>query len=87
MEFMEDIIEKDPSEAYPPIVKDGQVMFKNTGDAMIDKWEQQLADGKRVTIEDDFADSEEVKKWLTAKKPKAAEMPPDVRDDFTGSDR
>lgn len=80
---MEDIIEISPEEAYPPITKDGQVMFTNTGDNLIDKWEKQLAEGKKVTIEDDFGNSEEVKKWLSAKKPKPEEMPPDVHDDFT----
>lgn len=79
---MEDVIEKDPAEAFPPITKDGKVVYQNTGDKLIDKWEKQIAEGKQPSIEDDFEGSDEVKKWLTAKKPKEDEMPPDVYDDF-----
>jgi len=82
VEFLEDIIEKDPSEAFPPATDNDKIVYQNTGDKLIDKWEKQIADGKQPTIEDDFGDSEEIKKWLTAKKTKEDEMPPDVHDDF-----
>lgn len=89
---MEDIIEREPHEAFPPVTEDGVVVFKGTGDDVIDRWEAQLAKGKTPDVIDAFKDDPEVMKWLTAKKqpkpPKPEDWPEEFHDDFTsgGSD-
>lgn len=87
---MEDIIEREPHEAFPPVTTDGVVVFKGTGDKVIDEWEAQLAKGETPDVAAAFANDPEVMKWLTAKKsePKPEELPEDFHEDFTsgGSD-
>jgi hypothetical protein len=85
---MEDIIEREPHEAFPPVTEDGVVVFKGTGDDVIDKWEAQLAKGKDPDVLDAFKNDPEVMKWLTAKKkpttkPKPEDWPEEFHDDFT----
>lgn len=95
MEYMEDIIEREPHEAFPPVEVDGVVVFKGTGDKVIDEWEAAIAKGKTPDVVDAFKNDPEVMKWLTAKKkpsPKPEELPEEFteefHDDFTsgGSD-
>lgn len=93
VEYMEDIIEREPHEAFPPVEEDGVVVFKGTGDSVIDGWEAAIAKGKTPDVVDAFKNDPEVMKWLTAKKkpkpkPKPEELPEDFHDDFTsgGSD-
>jgi hypothetical protein len=43
VEYQLDVIEENPLEAHR--LEDGNVQFRNTGDPMIDLWEQQIADG------------------------------------------
>ena len=64
---MEDVIEKDPMEAFPPAKNDEVPVFKNTGDAVVDEWEKAIAEGKTPDIVGSQTDPE-VKRWLTAKK-------------------
>ena len=53
IEFYEDLIENDPSQAYPPDkVADG-TYIQRTGDAVVDKWQKDVAEGKQP---DFFAD-------------------------------
>jgi hypothetical protein len=69
------------------VTEDGVVVFKGTGDDVIDKWEAQLAKGKTPDITDAFKNDPEVMKWLTAKKKKPELEPEDwpegFHDDFT----
>jgi hypothetical protein len=86
VEFMEDAIEQDPQEAFPP-AKDGDlVVFRGTGDELIDAWENAIASGKDPDIASAF-DDPDVLKWLTKKKKKVVveptEFPEDFHDDFT----
>lgn len=72
LEWLEDEIEKDPMAAYPREALEHGIALKNTGDALFDKWERDLAAGKDV----DFASDAELDqgvfdKWLKA-SPKAA---------------
>ncbi len=83
---MEDIIEREPHEAFPPVEEDGVVVFKGTGDAVIDAWEASIAKGKTPDVVEAFRDSPEVMKWLTSKKapqPTPEELPDGFHDDFT----
>jgi len=89
VEYMEDIIEREPHEAFPPVEEDGVVVFKGTGDKVIDAWEAAIAKGKTPDVMDAFQDNPEVLKWIKKKKkpspqPKPEELPEDFHDDFTG---
>jgi hypothetical protein len=64
VEFMEDQIELDPEEAFPPLEEGEEVVYRNTGDKKIDQWEREIADGKRPSFEDDPA----IKAWLDKKR-------------------
>lgn len=91
MEYMEDIIEREPHEAFPPVTEDGVVVFKGTGDKVIDAWEATIAKGDVPDVVSAFEDNPEVMKWLSKKKkpqPEPEEMPEEFHDDFTsgGSD-
>lgn len=50
VEFELDWFEKNPLEAHRN--EDGHIQFKNTGDNLIDKWEQQIADGSEPSYDD-----------------------------------
>jgi hypothetical protein len=89
VEYMEDIIETQPHEAFPPAADGDLLVFRGTGDKVIDSWEAEIASGKAPDVMDAFKDSPDVLKWLTKSKkkvptPKAEELPEDFRDDFTG---
>ena len=56
VEYYEDIFEAHPLEKYRQ--DDGQIMLSDTGDALIDEWERQLAAGQEPNIQEAF--SEEV---------------------------
>lgn len=60
VEFWEDYYAQRPLEAHRN--KDGHVQFKDTGDDMIDRWEQQLAEGETPDFMEAF--SEEQRKRL-----------------------
>jgi len=49
---MVDRFEKDPLEVHRQ--QDGEIQFKDTGDDLIDRWEQQLADGDDVDLMEAF---------------------------------
>jgi hypothetical protein len=48
LEFFEDQIAEDPNAAFPRIKEGQNVVFRRTGDAVVDQWEEQLAQGKEV---------------------------------------
>jgi hypothetical protein len=49
---MVDFFEKNPLEAHRQ--KDGEIQFTNTGDSLIDKWEEQLAQDDEVDLLEAF---------------------------------
>lgn len=44
VEFYDDYYDKNPLEAHRN--KDGEIQFRDTGDPVVDHWEQLIADGK-----------------------------------------
>lgn len=52
VDFYLDMFEKNPLDAHRN--DDGFVQFTDTGDALIDKWEQQIADGVDVDLTEAF---------------------------------
>jgi len=48
-----DFFEKNPLEAHRQ--EDGEIQFKDTGDDLIDKWEQDLADGALPDLYEAFS--------------------------------
>ena len=53
VQFFEDYFEARPIEAHRQA--DGHVQFKNTGDDLIDQWEEQLARGEDPNLEEAFS--------------------------------
>jgi hypothetical protein len=74
VEYMEEAIEQDPSEAFPPAMDGDLVVFRGTGDDVIDAWEHAIASGKDPDIASAF-DDPDVVKWLTKKKKKTVVKP------------
>ncbi len=52
VEFFEDTFEKNPLEAYR--TKDGKIVFTDTGDELVDSWEQRIAKGESVDLWESF---------------------------------
>ena len=55
IEFLEDVIEIDPTEAF---AKKEDHYFAQTGDPLIDKWELELAAGKEIDFTEGLEDAE-----------------------------
>lgn len=53
VEFWEDHYTENPLEASR--LADGRIQFKDTGDDLIDKWEEQLIDGERPDFMEGFS--------------------------------
>lgn len=68
VEFYEDYFERNPMEAHRQ--SDGEIQLKDTGDTLIDKWEQELADGKVPDLWESFSPSarDGIKARLKTKK-------------------
>jgi hypothetical protein len=60
VEFQLDYFENNPLEAHRN--EDGHIQFKNTGDDLIDKWEQQVARGETPSMSQDMFDDETLAK-------------------------
>lgn len=54
VEFYEDYFDRNPMEVHRQA--DGQIQFKDTGDPLIDKWEQQIADGIEPNLDEAFSE-------------------------------
>jgi hypothetical protein len=54
VEFQLDYFDKNPLESHRN--EDGHIQFKNTGDDLIDKWEEQVARGDTPTMSQDMFD-------------------------------
>lgn len=80
VEYLEDAIELDPSEALPAQVLKNGVQFRGTGDKLIDRWEQQIAEGKTPNFTEAASgeDKDLLEAWLKPKKkkPKTPEPAP-----------
>ena len=83
MEYLEDLIEKDPSEAYPKQeVQDG-TFLPQTGDAVADSWFKDIAEGKVPDFLRDFdSDGRNVIAGLLKPKSKTDSDPVVVKDEF-----
>ncbi len=60
VEFQLDFFENNPLEAHRN--EDGQIQFMNTGDDLIDKWEEQVARGETPSMSQDMFDDETLAK-------------------------
>ncbi len=60
VEFQLDYFEKNPLEVHRN--EDGHIQFKNTGDELIDKWEEQIARGETPSMSQDMFDDEALAK-------------------------
>jgi hypothetical protein len=94
MEWLEDEIEKDPMAAYSKDALEKGLIFANTGDELVDKWERDIAAGKKPDIVAEAGlDAAMVERWLKGKsKPMKAhtpvvapapEAPPPEEEEFT----
>lgn len=54
--FWEDYYAQNPLEVHRN--EDGQIQFSNTGDDLIDKWEEQLAEGKTPNYLEGFTEEQ-----------------------------
>ena len=68
VEYQLDVIEENPLEAHRN--SDGEIQFKDTGDDMIDRWEQQIADGMTPDLEAafDYGELEKINRKITKAK-------------------
>lgn len=60
VEFQLDFFENNPLEAHRNA--DGHVQFTNTGDELIDKWEEQIARGETPNMSSDMFDEDTLAK-------------------------
>lgn len=60
VEYNLDFFEDQPLEAHRN--EDGHIQFKNTGDDLIDKWEEQVAAGDTPSMAQDMFDEETLEK-------------------------
>lgn len=58
--FQLDFFDKNPLEVHRN--EDGHIQFKNTGDDLIDKWEEQIARGETPNFAEDAFDEEALAK-------------------------
>lgn len=93
VEFFEDLIDKDPNEEFPPqAFASGKVVLR-TGDAVVDKWEQEIADGKTPDLLESFFGEELEKMKKILKRSSTAsqlssgdvEVETEFTDDYTKS--
>lgn len=57
VEYCQDLIEDNPIEAHRQ--SDGSIQVKDSGDSLIDRWEQQIADGEEPDLWESFAPEEQ----------------------------
>lgn len=58
VEYLEDAIEIDPAEEFPRPVRESGTYGYRTGDAVVDKWQEDAALGKPVDVDAAFTDPE-----------------------------
>jgi hypothetical protein len=72
VEYYLDIFESKPLEAYRGA--DGEIQFTNTGDDLVDRWEEQLAAGEIPDLYEAFDEAGRKKLQLLAKNKKSKGM-------------
>ena len=82
VDFYADYYDRNPLEAHRN--EDGFVQFKDTGDDLIDKWEQQIADGHTPDFMEGF--TEEQKSALTRLRAKGKSRIPGQTTTFGATD-
>lgn len=60
VEYKLDFFDENPLEVHRN--EDGHIQFKNTGDDLIDKWEEQIAQGETPSMASDMFDEEALEK-------------------------
>ncbi len=78
VEFFEDKFEVDPLEAHRR--EDGKIVFTDTGDDLVDTWEQQIADGNDVNLWEAF--TPESRALVLKHLGKSGDSPPPVARTF-----
>jgi len=81
MEFLEDLIDKDPNEAFPR-ASDGDVVFM-TNDPLINKWEKLLHSGDDPDLLEGFSKEERVAIERRLARKRKAVVPEEFHDDYT----
>lgn len=83
VEYYEDLYDDDSVAALDAIRgEDGEVVFEETGDPLLDKWERELAAGLTPDLEEGFSDA--AREQLNRQKAKFAQRgpAPTINEDF-----
>lgn len=91
IEYLEDMIENDPAEEFPTSVREAGTYGHRTGDAVVDRWQEDAAAGKAIDFGAAFDDPEASEAFEAAKAASRARHAArsgaaaveDVRDDYT----
>lgn len=67
IEYLEDLIENDPAEEFPQDVQESGLYGHRTGDAVVDRWQEDAALGKKIDFGEAFDDAESRKAFEEAK--------------------
>jgi hypothetical protein len=70
IEWLEDLIDEDPTEAYP---QNAEATVIKTGDATVDKWQTKAIKGEEIDFEAEM--DEEGKRMLAKLRTKAGKTP------------
>lgn len=100
IEYLEDVIELNPSEEFPLTVQQSGMFVHRTGDALMDKWQEKTALGETIDFDEAFT-TDAAKKTFEAIKERSrlkfadrnqlakqvAEIDvEEVHDDYTGGE-
>jgi len=58
IEYLMDAIEHDPAEEFPRDVRESGLYVHRTGDAVLDKWQEDAALGNKIDFDEAFPDPE-----------------------------
>ncbi len=67
IEYLMDAIENDPAEEFPRDVREAGLYGHRTGDALLDKWQEDTALGKPVDFGEAFTDPEAIRQFEVVK--------------------
>lgn len=80
IEYLEDAIDVDPSQEFPRDTRESGRYVHRTGDAVVDKWQEQAASGEAIDFSEAFGGAEEFEAIRAASRRRArqrAGLPPD----------
>lgn len=91
IEYLEDAIENDPAEEFPRALQRSGLYGHKTGDALVDKWQEDAALGNKIDFDAAFGDPEELKQFEAIKAASRARHrarqgavdPEEIHDDYT----